>query len=758
MIDPAQVLAQAARHQQSGQLAEAERLYRQVLTQDPTTAQALHLLGTVAIQAGNPAPAIQLIGDAIRRDRTQAAFHANLAEAYRLTGDLAQAIASNERALQLQPKLVGPHANLGAIHYQQRDWAKAVACYRQVVRLAPDDSAARIALGRALRQTGKPTEAEACFRRAVRNEPDNGPAHALLGLALLDQRKTEEAKTEFEAALRINPSDANAHNYLGTVLKETHQWPEAEQHLREAARLDPSLAAAHNNLGALLLDQGRHAESIDALKRATELDPQSFQAHCNLARALDEIGQLDAAVAAAQRTIELNPEFAYGYANLGTSLKNLGRLDEAFDAYRTGIRLDPQGAYQHSDLIYSLNFHGGFDAATIFAEHRAWGRAHADPLTAAARPHTNDRTPDRRLRIGYVSAHFCAHAVNYFTEPILASHDHQDVEVFCYSNGAKHDETNQRLRTYADHWREILPLDEEQAAKLVRDDKIDVLVDLSGHIGGNRLLLFARKPAPVQMTYIGYQNTTGMQAMDYRLTDQWSDQPGETDAYHTEKLIRLPQSFFCYRPSPDAPPVGPLPATSNGFVTFGSFNNFAKITPEVLATWARILQAVPGSRFVLLAHLADSLRAHVMRIMAEHGVGEDRLTFVSRCPRPEYLEHIGQVDVALDPFPFNGHTTTCDALWQGVPVVALAGTTYASRFGSSALVNLGLEDLIADSPERYHAIAVALANDVNRLTTLRVELRDRMQESCLLDFAGFTRHLETAYRQAWTDWCNAPAS
>jgi predicted O-linked N-acetylglucosamine transferase (SPINDLY family) len=255
------------------------------------------------------------------------------------------------------------------------------------------------------------------------------------------------------------------------------------------------------------------------------------------------------------------------------------------------------------------------------------------------------------------------------------------------------------------------------------------------------------------VTYIGYQNTTGMAAMDYRLTDEYSDPSGTTDAFYTEKLVRLPRSFFCYRPSDDAPPVGALPLTANGHVTFGSFNNFAKVTPRVLAAWARVLSAVRKSRLVLLASTTESVRSYVKQSFDDHGIDSSRIDFFQRRPRRGYLELISQVDIALDPFPMNGHTTTCDALWQGVPVITLSGGTYASRFGASGLATLGLGELIANSCERYVEIAAGLAADVDRLQELRAGLRRRMSDSPLLDHAGFTRNLEAAYRQMWTDWC-----
>jgi protein O-GlcNAc transferase len=389
----------------------------------------------------------------------------------------------------------------------------------------------------------------------------------------------------------------------------------------------------------------------------------------------------------------------------------------------------------------------------LFREHLTWGQRHADPLTSSARPHALDRSPARRLRIGYVSPNFKAHAVNFFFEPILTSHDRERFEIICYSDTAVEDETTRRLRGHASSWRSSLTLSNEQLAAQIRQDQIDILVDLTGHIsGGLRLPAFARKPAPIQVTYLGYQNTTGMQAMDYRLTDEWSDPPGTTEHLHTEKLVRLSSAFFCYLPSPDAPRITPLPAETAGRVTFGSFNYFAKVTSEALATWAEILSRVPGSRLVILADMAASLRTRLVDVFAQHGIAAERLEFVHRLPRAKYLELINRVDIALDPFPFTGHTTTCDCLWQGVPVVTLAGTTYVSRFGSSAHRVLGLTSLVARQPEQYVAIATSLAGDLSGLATMRAQLRDRMAASPLLGFRTFTSNLEAEYLRMWHDW------
>jgi protein O-GlcNAc transferase len=471
-----------------------------------------------------------------------------------------------------------------------------------------------------------------------------------------------------------------------------------------------------------------------------------------LAVAAHKVDLLDEAIVNCQRVLELDPLAAAAHNTLASCYQLLGRSDEAITAFREAVRLLPESAALHSNLLYALNYVPGLAAADVFAEHRRWAMCHAESLTAAA-ARVLPRPDRARLRLGYVSAHFKDHAVNFFVEPVLASHDHERFEVYCYSNSTRSDPTSERLRKYADHWREIRLLTDEQASAAVREDEIDVLIDLDGHIGGNRLMVFARRPAPVQATYIGYQNTTGMSAMDYRITDDWSDPPGMTDALYTESLVRLPQCFFCYQPSTDAPPVAEQPAVKRSHVTFGSFNNFTKITPQVLATWAELLHAVPTARLTMLVTVTASSRKYLQDTFTAHGIAPERIELCRRRPRGEYLQLINQVDIALDPFPFNGHTTTCDCLWQGVPVVTWAGAAYVSRFGSSAHRSLGLLDLAADTRENYLAIAARLAADVDRLVELRRTLRDRMAASALLDHVGFTRRLEDAYRNMHATIC-----
>ena len=708
-------------HHQAGRLAEAAPIYRQILELHPRHANTLYFLGRIEFDGGNFEPAERLFRQAIEADRSHPFYFNNLGQALRAQDKLAEAIDAYREALRLHPNYALAHANLAG----------------------------------ALETSGLLVAAEASFRESLRLEPRFAEANYGLGNLLEQQQCWSEAKDCYAEAVRLRPDFFLAQTRLGKMLRTLGLLREAAEVFRQAMQLCPSDAEAHFNLGVTLQLSGRLAEARVAFEESLRLEPHHADGYSNLGAVLLQMDKLDEAIVASRKAIEINPAIYHAYSNLAICLQSQGQLDQAIETYRTAVAIHPEEARHHSNLVYALNFHPGYDASAIFSEHRRWAERHADPLTVGYGLHPNDRNAQRRLRIGYVSSHFRLHAVNFFSEPMLAAHDHAAFEVFCYSNVAQGecDDVTRRVQGYADHWRDIAAKTDEQVSQLVRDDQIDILVDLAGHIAGDRLLLFARKPAPIQVTYLGYQNTTGMAAMDYRLTDAWSDPPGMTEAFYTETLVRLPQTFFCYHPVDDALELTPLPAGQRGFITFGSFNNFAKVTPQVIAAWAQIMTAVPGSRLVLLAIVGETLNDYIYRSFESHGVDRNRIELHGRRSLRAFRELISQVDIALDPFPFNGHTTTCDSLWMGVPVIMLAGTTYASRFGSSALVNLGLDELVATTPKQYVQTAIALAHNRLKLETFRTELRDRMRRSPLLDAQQFTRNLEAAYREMWVAWC-----
>ncbi len=820
MVEPAETLQLAIAHHRRGQLAEAEQLYRQILSANPRHAGALHLLGLIAHQAGRHDAGIQYISRAISIEGNNPLYHCNLGEAYRALGRAPEAQACYQRALQLNPSLAAAHYNLGLLAQQTGHAKEAQHQYEQAIRLRPEYTQAHNNLGNVLRSQGKLDDAVAAYRAALGYQPDYIEALNNLGVTLIDLQQLPQAIEYLQRALGLKPDSAEAHSHLGNAYARAANWTQAAQCFESALRIRPDFIESRYNLGkvlqtegrnaeaaaaffevirrdpdhfeahlsyrtlferqgdpadvlaaydlalqqnpsdamahffraGLLMGQGMYAEAIEGLKECIRLQPKYLQAYLEIAVAYNTMMEPDGALEYSRRGLDLVPTSAGLCGNMAAALQSQGRGEEAMGWFRKSLEYRPNNPPGHSNMLYAMNFVSSLDPATIFSEHLQWAALYAEPLTARSTPHENDRTPDRRLRVGYVSPHFFDHAVNFFTEPILTSHDHERFEIFCYSAVRNPDAVTQRLRSAADQWREINDISDEDVARMVRDDRIDILVDLTGHIGRNRLLVFARKPAPVQVTYIGYQNTTGMSAVDYRLTDERADPVGLTDAFYTEKLVRLPRSFFCYRPPDNAPPITPLPALERGFVTFGSFNNYAKVAPEVIDAWIRILARVPNSRLSVLAYTGGYVEHNFKRLAGERGIDPERIQVVGRRFRREYLQLIADSDIALDPFPFNGHTTTCDAVWMGVPVVMQQGHTYASRFGGSVLANVGLERLIANSTDEYIRLSVDLATDLPRLAQLRSDLRPRMAASVLLDYQGFTRNLEQAYRRMWHTW------
>jgi predicted O-linked N-acetylglucosamine transferase (SPINDLY family) len=477
----------------------------------------------------------------------------------------------------------------------------------------------------------------------------------------------------------------------------------------------------------------------------------------NVGIALWELGRLDDAVAACRRAVEINPADAEVRNNLGTALKCMGNVREAIGEHRHALRLAPTLAEAHANLLLDLHYLPDLEPEELFREHLGWDEVHAQPVAGLILPHGNVCTPERRLRIGYVSPDFRVHPVAFFLEGLLGAHEHGQFEIFCYADSAREDGFTEKLRRHPGHWRKIAGMSDDRVAALIREDAIDILVDLAGHTGNNRLLVFARKPAPVQATWLGYCDTTGMKTMDYRITDAFADPPGTTEDLHTEELVRLPESFACFRPAEGAPAVGPLPAMSRGHLTFASFHMLAKLNERLLESWAGILTRVPGSRLMMVAAGLDeeTCRRRFVEFFAARGVESGRLEFRARQTLAGYLALHGGVDVLLDSHPFSGHTVSCHALWMGVPVVTLAGRTHCSRMVTSVLMNMGMAGCIARSREQYVEIACGLAADVQRLAALRAGLRERMAASPLMDAKRFARNLEEAYRQMWRKWCRS---
>jgi predicted O-linked N-acetylglucosamine transferase (SPINDLY family) len=734
-----------------GKWEEAVACYRRSLELKPNYAEAHNNLGNAYKEQGKLEEAAACCHRALELKPDYAEAHNNLGNARKCQGNLDEAIACYRRALELKPDYAEAHNNLGNAWKDQGQLDDAVACYRRAVELKPDYAVACFNLGNALRDQGTPDEAVACYRRALELKPDFAEAHSNLGNVCKDQGNFDEAITCFRRTLELKLDDAEAHNNLGNAWREKGKFDEAAACYRRAIDLQPGHPQACYNLGNLLRDQGNLAEAARYYRLAVQ--KLGFaDAHNNLGNVLRDQGQLDEAVACYHRALELKPDFAMAQSNLGIALKDQGKLEEAIACFRRALELKSDYAVTHSNLLYTQVFCPGYDPQTLADEYRRWDQRHAAPLAKFIQPHRNDRSADRRLRIGYVSPDFRAHPVGRFVLPLLEQHDHANFEIVCYASIRVPDAITDRCRAHADVWRDMHGKSDAQVADTIREDRVDILVDLTMHMGNNRLLVFARKPAPVQVTYLAYCDTTGLGTMDYRLTDPYLDPPGQPTALYCEQSVYLPETYWCYQPAIEAPPAQALPALKAGRINFGCLNNFCKVNPLVLDAWSRLLQAVPQSRLILHAQ-PGSHRDRVRTFLAQQGIAAERLLFIGLLPMVEYFGVYQQIDVALDPFPYGGGTTTCDALWMGVPVVSLAGQTAVGRGGLSIASNLGLPELVAHNSAQYVRVAAELAQDLPRLAALRADLRKRMQASPLMDAPRFARNVEAAYRRMWRQWC-----
>jgi protein O-GlcNAc transferase len=575
-------------------------------------------------------------------------------------------------------------------------------------------------------------------------------------LEYLQAGDLDRAEHLFRDILKLHPENVTALHFIGVICYQRKEYDTSIEYIQKALRIAPDYSDAYNNLGIILQEIGRLDEAIASYLNAVKLNPHFFRAYYNLGTAFKEKGQIDQAIIHYQQAIQLYPDFAEAYNKLGNALQDMGRLEEADECYRHAMRLKPGCSPYFDNLLYMMNYDSRYNAQTLFSEHLAFAEKFEKPLASAIISHKNTYSKGQRIKIGYVSPDFRRHSVASFVDPILAAHRHEQFEIFCYSDVLGPDTITKRLQTYADQWRDIAGKSDEKAAELIRNDGIDILIDLAGHTGGNRLLLFARKPAPVQISWLGYPATTGLSAMDFKIVDGYTDPPGMTEPYYTEELIRLPESFLCYQPEKDSPGVGPLPALSSGHVSFGSFNYFPKVSPETAALWSAILNALPNARLIMKSrNFSDAkARENALGIFTRQGLSADRIELLSSVPSfTEHLNMYNRIDIALDTFPYNGTTTTCEALWMGVPVVTLTGQTHASRVGTSILSNVGLSDFIANSPEEYLQIAIGLANDIPRLRSVRVNVRNRMLGSAVMDAKRFTGNLEQCYRLIWERSC-----
>jgi protein O-GlcNAc transferase len=683
--------------------------------------ESLHDMARRSLGRNDPESAIRLLHQALTELPNDARLYCSLGAAYRQTGQLDDSRTAYERALALQPDYLQVLSNLG-------EWCIVKGCNDE-----------------ALEWFDKALAIDSAFFEARLNKT----------AALFELARFDEARTISEKLLVDEPFRAEAHINLGNLLVHTGKTKQGIKHYRKALELQPGCPEAHFNLGALLGSKTDLANTIGYLERRLTTGGESVHNLCMLAAAHQAAGHLGKAEQISRRILQRQPNNITALITLGSCLGTSGNSAEAVKLYEQVVEIDPSQAVMGSNVLFEYNNLAEMGRNDLFKLHLEWAQQHAVAQENAQAFTEHDRTPRRKLRIGYISGDFVAHPVGFLLRDILSNHDSEKFEIHCFSMVIRSEDVLPELRNAAQTWEEIFFLTDDEVVNLIRKAKIDILVDLSGHTASHRLLAFASRPAPVQVEWIGYFHSTGMAAIDYFITDRHTSPPDGGQLF-AETPLFLPHSRFCYGPPTYAPEVGPVPSVQKGFVTFGSFNRLPKLTDQAIAAWSAILLAVPRSRMIIKSS-AFSETVVVERLLARfahHHVAPDRLVLREGSPHLEMLHEYGEVDIALDTFPFNGGMTTLEALWMGVPVAALAGDTVVSRQSYSALANLGLTDeLVFSNVDAYVAGAIALAQNPKRLAELRRELRPRMEASPLRQSKQFTKDLEDLYRRMWVAWC-----
>ncbi len=744
----------ATERHRAGDLAAARSLYRDALAQNPVEVAALFRGGLLELQDGQPETALAFLMAAAREAPDEARHHVGLAQVLQALRRPAEAAEAYQRVLALDPHFEDVHFALGHCLQLCGRFAEAEPVYRRALQQSPGDVRVLANLGVLLLALGRTDEAVQCQLAAREREPLVA-SHAInLGIALCARGDFSAARDALEGALARDPENSAATFNLAIALRGLGQLPEAAHYYRRAIELRPDYADAYNNLGNLYKELGELLQAAEAYEAAVRLRPDWVVALNNAGCLLRTVGRFDEAETLLRRALQLSPGLAALHDNLGNVLKDSGELDAAIRCFRTALQLDPDAVATHSNLVYALSFQCA-EPAPILAEARRWNARFAAPLTPEVPARAHDRDAERRLRIGYVSPDFRDHCQSLFMIPLLGHHDKTRFEIVGYSSVARPDAYTERARAACAVWRDVHAHSDRAVAELIRADGIDILVDLTMHMAQGRPLVFARKPAPLQVAWLAYPGTTGLTAMDYRLSDPRLDWP-ESEPYYSERTVYLPDSFWCYDPLCAAVEVGALPAAARGYITFGCLNNPCKLSDASLELWGMVLRELADARLLLLAREGrqrEVLLARLQRV----GIAAARVRFVPFQSRADYLRTYREIDIGLDTVPYNGHTTSIDSLWMGVPVVSRVGATCVGRGGLSQLVQLGLPELAANTDGAFRDAVVALAKDLPRLGALRQQLRSRLQASPLMDAPRFARHIEAAYRGMWRDYCGTEA-
>jgi len=735
-------------------------IYAQTMTERfPRHPLGWKVLGAIMIQLGRNADAIEPLQKVVSLSPKDAEAYNNLGILLYKFGRHSEADRIYHLALKINPNFADAHNNLGLNLKEQGRLVEAETSFKRALQINPGLADAHSNLGNTLQKSGRLDEAVASFKRALQINPGLADAHSNLGNTLQKLGRLNEAVASFRCALQFNPNFAVAYFNLGCTLHELRRLNEADANFQRALQINPDFADAHNNLGNVLHELGLLDRAGSSYRKAIHINPNFAEAHSNLGRTLRELGRLDESEASCRRALQIKPDYDEAHNNLGAALQGLGRPDEAEGSYRRALEIKSDNEQAYNNLLFINGYNISLDPPAYLSLARGWEHA---CITENERQLAHDKTfrrsplVGRRLRVGYVSGDFRQHAVSYFVGQLFGQHDRERIELFAYANNGIQDAVTARLRAQVEHWIPVFGMTDKQVIDRIELDEMDVLIDLSGHTESNRLGVFARRAAPIQVHYLGYFASTGLTEIDYLIGDE-SLTPPETDSHFSEQVWRLPRIRASYDGNASAP-IPSWRACQEGTVCLGSFNNLGKLTTATLAVWAKILHALPEGKLLLktkeLAHAGN--RQRILDIMDDHGILSHRIELMDSSATPDWSTHMSYydlLDIALDPIgAHGGYTTTGDALWMGVPVISLEGDRMASRMASSMLAAIGQPEWIARTETQYVDKVVALARDVVQRKALRFSQREKMSCSTLCDARGLAIALENAYYEMFNRW------
>jgi len=638
-------------------------------------------------------------------------------------------------------------------HHQAGQLQNAASIYNQILKESPNHPDALNLSGLIAHQTNNNVKAAELINKAILSNPENPDYYYNLGIVLNAQGRWKEATHAYRQSINIKSDYFEALNNLGNILREHNNTASAVEIYNEVLKIKPDCVEVWSNLGNILKEQGKIESAIEHFERAIQINPEYASAWNNLGSATSAQNRFKDAIEHYRHALKLKPDYAVAWCNLGGVMEIIGEFNTSIECFKQALKYKPDYNEAFSNLLYLLSYNVVCSPEQILEEHRNWGRINEEKQGTDIFSHTKSTRVDKRLRIGYVSSDFRKHALSYFFEPILKNHDKSHVEIYCYSDVHIPDDTTERLKKMSDKWCSTLEMNDKEVAQKIYEDEIDILIDLAGHTAKNRLRIFSYNPAPIQITYLGYCNTSGLKSMDYWITDAVLH-PEDTVELAVENIIRLQRCWTCYQPPADAPEIKP-DTLANKSITFGSFNNVSKLSNMVIECWSRLLKEVENSRLILKARqLGDPfIKDRISAQFTQNGIKSEQLILLPSTP--SYMEDYNKIDIALDTFPRTGGVTTADALWMGVPVITLAGQRYIERQGASILKAIGLDDLITSTPEEYVSKVKELAKNHTQRNELKTSLRERISKSPLCDGRDLAQALEDTYRKMWHTWCRA---